>query len=323
MASVPAFRVHALTKRYAPGRPPANDAITLTIEAGELLGVFGPNGAGKTTLVRQMVGLLRPTSGEIQLFGWDVVRYPDVVPRLLAYYGQQTVALRQHTVREVLLLAGVLRGMPTHAARRQADELLSRFGLDGLATQRLSRLSGGQQRLAVLLSTFMADLPVWVLDEPTNELDPVMRQRVWEYLHEANAERAITVILTTHHLLEAEYAVGRVALIDGGRVVALGTPGELKRRVADRVRLEVRLRPGSVCDAEHRLAGIPGARRLRPGHWEVAAAKDEAPDLMRRLVDVVGLEALDDFRLITPTLEDVYRHVVGQAREGGEHAHGA
>lgn len=148
---------HALTKRYAPDPPPANNGITPTVEAGELFGVFGPNGPGKTTLVRQLVGLLRPASGTIQLFGWDVVRDPDLVPRRVAYFGQQTVALRPHTVRKVLLLAGVLRGMPTSAARRQADELPSRFGLDCIAAQGLAGLSGGQERLAVLLSTFMAD----------------------------------------------------------------------------------------------------------------------------------------------------------------------
>jgi ABC-type multidrug transport system ATPase subunit len=307
-----AYEVEQLTKRYRGQGQPANEDISLTIAQGEFFGVFGPNGAGKTTLVRQLTALLKPTAGSIRLFAHDVVRRPEVVPRSVGYYGQKVAALRQHTPEEVLVITGVLRGLATAEARRQAAALIARFDLGAVARRRLATLSGGEQRLAVLLATLVGAPPVLIFDEPTNELDPVRRRHFWEQLDTLNRERGTTVVLTTHNLVEAEQVVERVALIDRGRLVALATPGELKRRVADRVRLEVRLREPALARAEPGLAGLPGARRLRPGRWEIAAPQAEAAALLPRVVNLVGLDALDDFRLLTPTLEDVYVHFTGR-----------
>ncbi|HEX2035664.1 MAG TPA: ATP-binding cassette domain-containing protein [Chloroflexota bacterium] len=322
-----AYEVAHLSKRFpgAPrGAPPANDDVSLRIRAGEVFGVFGPNGAGKTTLVRQLAGLLRPTSGTIRLLGHDVVAHPDVVPRFLGYFGQRLAALREHTFREVVLITGVLRGLPTAVARREADALLERFAAGQLAGRRLRTLSGGEQRLAVLLATFAGAPPVVILDEPTNELDPVRRRAAWAYLEELKQTRGTTIVLVTHNLLEAEQVVERVAILDRGRLQALGTPGELKRRVADTVRLEVRLREAAggqalaaetIARAEAHLATLASAVRLRPGRWELSAPQAEAASLLPRVIELVGLEALDDFRLLTPTMEDVYARFAGRRWE--------
>ncbi len=306
------YEVEHLTKRYRQGATPANDDISLSIPQGEFLGVFGPNGAGKTTLLRQLVGLLAPTSGSIRLFGQDVVRRPEAVPGYVGYYGQKVAALRNHTVREVLSITGILRGLPADEASRESARLIARFELGVFADRRLSTLSGGEQRLGVLLATFMGEPPVLVLDEPTNELDPVRRRTLWDYLQGLVSSRGATVLLATHNLSEAESVVERVALVDRGRLVALATPGELKRRVADRVRLDIRLRDACLERAEQGLEGLPGSRRLRPGRWAIVAPQERAAELLPEVLTAVGLEALDDFRLITPTLEDVYVHFTGR-----------
>jgi len=293
---VPAYAVEHLTKRYRAEGAPANDDISLTIAPGTCFGLFGPNGAGKTTLVRQLVALTKPTSGTVRLFGHDVVRSPSVVPHLVGYYGQKVVALRNHTPREVLVGTGVLRGLATAEAKRDAADLIERFDLAPLAGRRLATLSGGEQRLALLLATFVGQPPILIFDEPTNELDPLRRRTFWAYLGALNRE----------HVVE------RVAVIARGRLAALGTPGELKRAVADQVRLEVRLREGCGEAAGRRLAALPGSRQLRSDRWELTAPQAAATTLLTSVVERVGLAALDDFRLLTPTLEDVYVRFTGQ-----------
>ncbi|MCL0090186.1 ABC transporter ATP-binding protein [Dehalococcoidia bacterium] len=320
------YRVEQLTKVYpkgptAEGYPTgvtANDEIDLEVAQGEILGIFGPNGAGKTTLVRQMAGLLRPSSGRIFLFDHDVVAKPAVVPRYAGYYNQIAVGLESHKFREVVYGTGRLRGQSKAAAQKQTDSLIQRFDLKELADRLVGKLSGGERRLAALLSTFMNYPPVLILDEPTNELDPVRRRLVWDYLHELNGQRGTTIILVTHNVLEAEWAVQRVAIIDLGKLQAMGTPGELKRLVEDTVRLEVRLRSGQEEQAQDFLARIPGSIRLRLGVWQITTPKREASTLFSTVIERLGFETLDDFRLITPTYEDVYIKLTGKRWEGND-----
>lgn len=311
-----AYRIEQLTKVYKPQGVVANNNISLEITQGELFGIFGPNGAGKTTLVRQMAGLLRPTSGQIYLFEHDVIANPSIVPHYVGYYGQKVLALEAHKFWEVLYITGLLRGQAKAAARQHMSTLIETFGLEKLADRLISQLSGGERRLAALLATFMGDSPILILDEPTNELDPTRRQQVWQYLRELNRERGTTIVLVTHNLLEAESVVDRVVIIDRGRVQALGTPGELKRQVADNVRLEIRLRVGCNQDAESFLAQLPGSAQVGPYRWQITVSKDRASSLLSTVLEELSPETVDDFRLTTLTLEDVYIHVTGKAWEG-------
>lgn len=293
-----------LCKSYASSRVKANDGISLEIQRGEIFGVFGPNGAGKTTLVKQIAGLLRPTSGKISLFGHDVVAQPQIVPNYVAYYGQRIPALRAYTLKEVLLHTAVLRGMAPADARKSSAELIERFDLGASANRMMVRLSGGQQRQAALLASLIGSLPVLILDEPTNELDPAIRKRVWDYLWGLNQQEGKTIVLVTHNVLEAEQVVERVAIINHGRLVAIGTPGELKRQVDSSVRIEVRLK--HRVDGKEVLGRFPGVTCLREGHYRINVAREKADETFRDITRRVGLDSLDDFRLITPTLEDVY-----------------
>ncbi len=306
-----AYVVSELTKVYQPGGIRANEGISLNIKAGEIFGLFGPNGAGKTTLVKQMAGLIKPNSGDIRLLGHDVVASPHLVPHFVSYYGQKILALRAHKVREVLLHTAVLRGLPVSEACKVVAELLEWFELTSIADRIMLRLSGGQQRQTALLASLAGPRPVLILDEPTNELDPAVRRRVWEYLWARNQEQGTTIILVTHNVLEAEQVVERVAIVDGGLLVAIGTPGQLKAEVDASVRVEVRLRPTTDTACEQLLASLPGSVRLREGLYRVTAPRERADDLFRTVVGQVGIEALDDFRLVTPSMEDVYLRYTG------------
>lgn len=167
------YAIRELVKCYALQGVLANDAISLDIRQGKILGVFGPNGAGKTTFVRQITALLRPSSGRIELLGQDVVRHPEVVPRHVGFFGQRAPILRNYTVAEVLVYAGVLRGLPTARAKRQVDALDERVDLGAIAGQRLARLSGGQVRLPTLLATFMGNPRGWCsTSQPTSRTRP-------------------------------------------------------------------------------------------------------------------------------------------------------
>ncbi|MCI2424980.1 ABC transporter ATP-binding protein [Candidatus Acetothermia bacterium] len=311
-----AYTVEQLTKVYKKGNVSANDKIDLEIAQGEIFGVFGPNGAGKTTLVRQMAGLLRPTSGRIFLFNHDVVAKPGAVPHYVGYYGQMVVGLNAHKFREALYITGRLRGQSKADAHKQTDSLIERLDLKDLADRLVGKLSGGEKRLAALLSTFMNYPPILILDEPTNELDPLRRRLVWEYLQELNHERGTTIILVTHNLLEAEWVVERLAIIDSAKLRGLGTPGELKRLTGDTVRLEVRLRDGHEVEAEDFLAAIPESIRVRPGFWQITTRREKSTTLLSTVFERLATAGLDDFRLIMPTLEDVYIKLTGKRWEG-------
>jgi ABC-type multidrug transport system ATPase subunit len=302
-----AYDIDTLTKVYRRGNVLANDGITLQVSAGEIIGVFGPNGAGKTTLVRQMMGLLRPSSGTIRLLGRDIISDPRIVPDLVAYFSQRIAYLGNFTFGEVLLHAGVLRGVPLTEAKLMAAELIQRFECEQFSKRYLFTLSGGERRLALLLSAFMSRCPVLLLDEPTNELDPRRRQLVWQYLLAANRQEGKTVVLVTHNVAEAESIVDRVLVIDRGRVQALGTPGELKSRLGALARVSVSLKPGVLP-----LGPLAKAQHAHGQTWYLLVEEQRVTDVMSEVLHAVGLEGIDRFQLTSCSLEDVYAALTGR-----------
>lgn len=315
MAEMGAIEARDLVKRYPDGTV-ANDGLSLRVERGEVFGLLGPNGAGKTTLVLQVLGLLAPTSGSVAVEGIDAAVHPERVKELAGYMPQTRVAMRHLEVWRALYVTGRLRGQDEAAARRQTDALVERLDLGEHRGKFLGRLSGGLTRVAAFAVALMGTPLLVVLDEPTNELDPVRRRAVWEIVRDLGRGGATTCLLVTHNVLEAEWAVGRVAIVDRGKVVALGTPGELKAGLGDEVRLEVVLKPaaaqnGQLERAEEHLGRLGRRLALRAGHYAVFVPRRGVGAAVDALMaDLDG--AVDDFRLAPPSLEDVYIHHTGR-----------
>ncbi len=289
----------------------ANDGITLDVRRGEIFGLLGPNGAGKSTLVRQLTGLLRPDSGSIAVLGHDLVRHPERAARLLGYLGQESTALDEMTVALAVETTGRLRGLATRAARAERDAVVEELGLTDLAGRALKKLSGGQRRLACVATALIGERPLLVLDEPTTGMDPVARRAVWAAVDRRRAERGATVVLVTHNVLEAESVLDRVAVIDRGRVIACDTPGGLKDRVSDEVRLELVWRDRPPLDIPE-VAALEPAARVSGRRWTLRLPADRARAAVAAVTGGPAFAALDDFTLATPSLEDVYLALGGR-----------
>ncbi len=299
-----AYDVQDITKYYPGQKEPANKHITLHIYQGEIFGILGDNGAGKSTLVRQMVNLVRSTSGSIALFGQPITDDPLHVPRLVGYMPQNSSALNQLTVGEALFFTARLRGLSRADARRACDALLDLWQINALRHKYCTRLSDGERRLLQLAVAMAGTPPVLILDEPTNDLDPQRRKLVWEVLRRYNTECGATIIFITHDALEAEKVIQRVAILRAGELVALGKPGELKQAVDRKLRLELFFSP------ETPPALLPDSpiSRLEAGRWLVLLEWEQVTATLNSL----NLEQLDDFRLYSATLEDLYLHYAAQ-----------
>ncbi len=295
-----AYEIRDLHKTY--GRSVrANDGIDLAIEAGEVFGILGPNGAGKSTLVQQMVGLSVPTRGEIKLCGRTVRPHDRHVRSQVGYLAQRPLALYDLKVLEAVVDTGRLRGLRRRDAEREAEELLAGIGLQDRRDRLVGHLSGGEHRLVGLAAALIGSPPVLILDEPTNELDPVARRRVWDMLMRRRAE-GTTVVLVTHNVLEAERVVGRVAIMAQGRIAALGTPGELKERLHASVRLEVALRE----EAPAFETWLRQGQQIGERRWSLWLARGRLGEAFARLSDPATSAGIDDLRIASPSLEDVY-----------------
>ncbi|HWE62951.1 MAG TPA: ABC transporter ATP-binding protein [Chloroflexota bacterium] len=309
------YDVRDLVKTYKAGKIRANDGLSFTIQSGEIFGLLGPNGAGKTTLVGQLTGLLRPDSGAILLYGHDISRDSRFATEVVATLTQRPLPLSDLTVDEALTITGHLRGLSRADARGAATALIEQLGLGEARHKRLGKISGGQLRLASLATALIGDRPVLVLDEPTNELDPANRRMVWDLLLALKREQDRTIILVTHNVLEAERVIERVGIINHGRIIALGTPGELKARVDRRVRLDVILAEGQE-DRAAQVQALGEAVQVTARHWQILLPREVVAQVVDRIVNGIGLDALDDFRVLTPSLEDVYLQLSGETLEG-------
>ncbi|MEU9145357.1 ABC transporter ATP-binding protein [Streptomyces sp. NPDC048349] len=302
-------------RRGSPALPEtrANDGVCLDVRPGEIFGLLGPNGAGKSTLVRQLTGLMRPDSGTVTLLGHDLVRHPERAARLLAYLGQESTALDELTVSLAAETTGRLRGLDAGAARAARDAVLEELGLTGIAGRPLTKLSGGQRRLACFAAALVGDRPVLVLDEPTTGMDPVARRAVWSAVDRRRERHGATVVLVTHNVIEAETVLDRVAVIDQGKVIACDTPAGLKARVSGEVRLELVWRDAAPLDvpqvAALRERAVESGRR-----WVLRLPAEEARAAVAAVTGGPAFAALDDFTLATPSLEDVYLALGGKAK---------
>ncbi len=204
----------------------AVEGIDLSIEAGELFSLLGPNGAGKTTTIKMLCCLLRPTGGTATILGHDIREDPLSVKQVIAVSPQETAIAEHLNARENLSLMAGLHGIDKARSKERSEELLDIMGLTGRAGERVKKYSGGMKRRLSIAMALVSDPQVLFLDEPTIGLDPQSRRGMWEHL--AGLKGETTILLTTHYLEEADALADRIAVIDEGRVIALGTPDELK-----------------------------------------------------------------------------------------------
>jgi ABC-2 type transport system ATP-binding protein len=306
-------QVRGLTRSYpGPPRVHALRDVDLDVGGGEVFGLLGPNGAGKTTLVRLLMGLTAPDRGRVSLFGRDVTGCASVASRLAAYLAQEQPALAELTVSMAVATTARLRGLHRPDADLATRAIVDELGLGPVADRRLGALSGGQRRLAGVATALVGDRPLLVLDEPTTGLDPVARRSVWAAIQRRRDRGDTTVVLVTHNVLEAETVLDRVAVLDAGRVIACDSPGRLKAAVDDQVRLDLAWRHDPPL-ADPTVAELAGRATVTGRRWSVRLPQQEARDALGRLTAGPALPALDDFRLATPSLEDVYLALGGRA----------
>jgi ABC-2 type transport system ATP-binding protein len=289
------------------GATRALDGLSLQVRRGETFGLLGHNGAGKTTAVRVLNGLLPPSEGEARVLGLDPVTDGPAV-RALSGVLTETPALDDRTTaREALAYVADLHAIPVERVRPRVEELLDRFGLLDRRDARIGTFSRGMRQRLALARTLVHDPPLLFLDEPTTALDPVAAQQVHELIagYRSAAER--TVVICTHNLNEAQKLCDRVAILERGRLLALGTPGEIARFAGSRMEVLIEVGPGQEPRARVVLEGIGGGIRVASGdgHLVVSGlARDAIPDIIHALsgarLDVFRVQAAE------PTLEDAY-----------------
>jgi ABC-2 type transport system ATP-binding protein len=311
-----------LVKSY--GETRALAGVSFSVPTGSVLGLLGPNGAGKTTAVRILTTLALPDAGRARVAGVDVLAHPALVRRQIGVAAQDATLDGLLTGRQNLVLVGELSGIRTGQARARAAELLELFELAGAADRVVKGYSGGMRRRLDLAASLLMQPPVLFLDEPTTGLDPVSRQRVWEVIRELIGS-GVTVLLTTQYLDEADALADHIVVVNHGRVIADGTPRELKERSRS-AHVEVTL-AGPAPEAAEVIAPLVGGGQVSVSAdgLRLGAAVDSAPGLATALVralDQAGL-LVDDIEVRQPSLDDVFFALTGAHIPGDTNGSGA
>ncbi|RAN99801.1 Autoinducer 2 import ATP-binding protein LsrA [Micromonospora saelicesensis] len=307
-----AIEAEGLTRSFGDTRALAG--IDLQVPAGTVYGLLGPNGAGKTTAVRVLATLLRPDGGSARVFGHDVVTEADKVRSRVSLTGQYASVDEDLTGTENLVLLARLLGLRKSAARERAAALLAAFGLTDASDRQVKKYSGGMRRRIDIAASILNTPDLLFLDEPTTGLDPRSRNQVWEIVR-AVVSHGTTVLLTTQYLDEADQLAGRIAVVDHGRVIAEGTPGELKSSIGSGT-VHLRLRDAAqrpeaervlreALDVPVQLAADPVALTARVG--EAGTDLDASAQAARALSDLAraGI-VVDNFSLGQPSLDEVF-----------------
>jgi len=294
----------------------AVEHLDLDIEAGEIYGFLGPNGAGKSTTVRMLCTLLAPTGGRAAVAGFDVASDPGSV-RLRIGAALQDVSLDpKQTGAELLRLQGSLYGLSTRVVKQRVEQLAELIELGDALDRRIETYSGGMQRRLDLAAALVHNPDVLFLDEPTTGLDPVSRLRVWSEVRRLNEELGMTIFLTTQYLEEADALADRVGIIDRGRIVAEGTPDDLKRTVGTDV-IVARV-DGDASLVASSVATVDGVRGVEAHGNELVVATDNGSATISPVALALAACGLGvrDLTLRTPTLDDVFLDLTGTHIEG-------
>lgn len=295
--------------------------VDLDVHAGELVGFLGPNGAGKTTTLRMLTTLLRPTAGRATVGGVDLLADPVGVRKKIGYVAQGGGTAPECRVIEEIEIQGRFYGMSKAAAIRRGGELAAQLDLQDLEQRLVRTLSGGQKRRLDIALGLIHSPGLVFLDEPTTGLDPQSRANLWDHIRALRAEHNVTVFLTTHYLDEADSLCDRILVIDHGKIVAKGTPDELKAQLSgDGITVEVPAE--SVTDAAEVAAQLPDASEVTTTdntvRFRVPKGDKALPELLRAL-DAKGI-AMTSIQVQRPSLDDVFLAMTGRSLRDAEEA---
>ena len=302
-----AIQTFALTKRF--DGLMAVYSINLEISRGELFSLLGPNGAGKTTTINMLCCLLKPTSGTASIMGYDIMKEPFRVKELIGVSPQETVLSEHLNSRENLSLIGRVHRIGSKELKQRSEELLETVGLTERAKDRVGKYSGGMKRRLNLIMALVHSPEILFLDEPTLGLDPQSRRAIWDYIAELKGK--ITILLTTHYLEEADVLSDRVGIIDEGKIVALGTPDELKNNISETNTM--------IISAENLSTEAIEGLRTRDIYTEVDSSSGNlrvwGKDLnFREIMDYLHSQGIvvRSAALEQATLEDVFLQITGK-----------
>jgi ABC-2 type transport system ATP-binding protein len=315
MSSATSLAIEATGLVKSFGETRAVDGVDLAVRRGSVYGVLGPNGAGKTTTIRMLATLIRPDAGSARVLGHDIVTGADAVRAGVSLTGQLASVDEDLTGRENLILVGRLLGLRRAAAKDRATELLDAFGLSEAAGKLVKHYSGGMRRRLDIAASLVVTPELMFLDEPTTGLDPRSRNQVWEIVRALVAE-GTTILLCTQYLEEADQLAEGIAVIDHGKVIAEGTPAQLKASVGSGA-LHVRLLdPEQRPAAEQLLGRALGAVTLEPDPAALSAASADGDAAAKALAELTGAGIrVADFSLGQPSLDEVFLALTGHPAE--------
>jgi ABC-2 type transport system ATP-binding protein len=299
----PVIQVENLIKRY--GELEAVRGVSFSVDEGEVFGLLGPNGAGKTTTIEILEGLRNLDGGRVSVCGLDPQREPEKLKNEIGAALQSTsLPDKLKTFEAIKLFAGF------YTRRRDPEDLLKRFGLVEKRDTFYSKLSGGQKQRLALAMALVNNPRVLFFDEPTAGLDPQVRREIYDIIEELRREKK-TIVITTHYIEEAERLCDRVAIVDHGKVIALGTPQELKNRSGDKTRIEVQLSRPEAPETLRALEGVTDCRDLNGGYALHTQRPPQAIVSLVKYLEAQGNE-LVSLNIATPSLEDVFIELTGR-----------
>ena len=314
--------VESLTKRF--GDFCAVDALTFTVEHGEIFGLLGPNGAGKSTLIRMLTTLVPPTSGTARIFGFDIVRDANSVRQSIGVIPQAMTSDLDLTAEENMSIFAKLYGIPRDKRRRTIRELLKAVDLEQWADKPVKMFSGGMRRRLEIARGLVHEPKIFFLDEPTTGLDPVSRVAVWDMLARLKQERDLTILVTTHYMDEADKLCDRIAIVDHGKFVALDSPLKLKASIPGKNILEVsfsEIPPGW----ENTLRQLPDVAEVKGEDHVFRISSNNGPRTTIELLESARKAgvAVASLSVQSTTLDDVFVHYTGhQLRDALQSAPG-
>jgi ABC-2 type transport system ATP-binding protein len=308
MGAEKAIVVDQLTKAFGPFK--AVDGISFEVEKSEIFGFLGPNGAGKSTTIRMLNGLLLPTSGRGRVGGFDIIQQSEQIKHHIGYMSQRFSLYEDLTAEENLTFFGGIYGLSAARLKERAEEVLSLVGLLERRYELTRNLALGLRQRLALASAILHEPPILFLDEPTSGVDPISRRNFWDLIYEM-AERGITILVTTHYMEEAEFC-DRLVLIYQGRLIAQGTPRDLKGTVPEQIIAIYPDRLGEALDVLRQLPQVAEAAVFGDGIHVAAAHAEETKAAAEQALAAHGI-VISRIQSVEPSLEDAFISLIQRA----------